>query len=142
MFRFLRKNAVPTVFHPRRQNSRNLRTVGKASDSQNLVIDSIVDCEVQIKIEVVIGGEEDISGQTEQPLQNTPNHHNYDLPDQKELKRRNDSLCKEIKIVKKKLRLAEKSKQYYQKKCASLYDVIKVLKRKNLVSENQFQLQF
>ncbi len=130
-FRFLRKNAVPTVFHPHRQKSRKLRSIGKVLDSQNLVINSIADCE--IKIEVIIGGEEDILGQTEQPLQKTPNHHNYDLPNQKELKRRNDSLCEEIKVVKKQLELAEKTIQYFQKKCASLNDVIKALKSKNLV---------
>ena len=140
-FQFLQKNAVPTIFpsHELNSNSNNITVeeiVETISQSQNLVSNSNLASEETIEFQVIIGRQEEVLGQCEQSLETAKNHHNYDLPDQKELKRRNDSLCEEIKVVKKKLRLAEKSKHYYQKKCASLNDVIKVLKSRNLVSES------
>jgi hypothetical protein len=66
--------------------------------------------------------------------------HSYCFPSQLEMKKRNENIILHGETLKKKLKLTQKVKNYAQKKCKSLQEVIEELKEENLISETLEEL--
>ena len=62
--------------------------------------------------------------------------HTYPLPDEKELKRRLDTVVSTLEQTKKKLKEAQQSKRRLLSKCDSLQEVVSAVKSRHLISEN------
>lgn len=69
-------------------------------------------------------------------LNNDQDDHSYTVPNQQKLKRKVDQLTDQNQNLKKKLKISKQSKKHFRNKCATLKEVIKELKEKQIVSDS------